>query len=194
MFFVITLPVQSSPLQINGGRRVSRAFSLIELLVVVAIVAILAGMTIAALSSKKGAEITQAGGMASDLSKLARQYALAKNTRTILVVAQVNDGGIERSAISVWDASTNQLEKWNLLPESVVATNAGPSSTVTLPTTFRGAPVLRADYFVFHPDGHMTQDLAQIPRLEVKPRRGDTANTFAVVFNALTGLSRIERQ
>lgn len=170
------------------------AFSLVELLVVIAIMAVLVSMGAATFSSKKGAEVSQAGGMISDLAKLARQHALSKNTRTALVIAQVNEGGVSRSAISVWDAATtNQLEKWNILPESVAATNSGVSSSLVLPTKFRGTPVASANLYCFYPDGHMTEDFSQSPRVEIKPRFGNAANTFSIVFNPFTGIGRIER-
>lgn len=65
-------------------------FSLIELLVVMAILSILVTLGVSTLANpKQGVEVAQAGGTLGDLASLARQHALSKNTRTVLVVAQI---------------------------------------------------------------------------------------------------------
>lgn len=170
-------------------------FSLVELLVVVAIMAVLIGFGASTLSTKKGAEVSQAGGMISDLAILARQNALAKNTKTVLVVAQIPDGAGTRSAVSIWDAATtNQLERWNLLPQSVVATNtSGFASATNFSCTFRGAAITPDDCYTFYPDGRMGDDLNQRPKLAVRPRVGNTENLYELVFNPLTGLTKVNR-
>lgn len=167
---------------------------MIELLVVVAILAILVGFGASALSTKKGAEVAQAGGLVSDLANLARQHALSKNTRTILVVAQVPGSGGMQSAVSIWDAATtNQLERWNLLPQSVMATNTSGFAMTTFPCTFRGTSLSSGDCYVFHPDGRMGDNLSQRPKLEVRARNGNSDNFYELVFNPLTGLTKVNR-
>ncbi len=167
---------------------------MIELLVVVAILAILVGFGASTLSTKKGAEIAQAGGLISDLANLARQHALAKNTKTILVVAQVPGSGGTHSAVSIWDAATtNQLERWNLLPQSVIATNTSGFTMTTFPCTFRGTSLSSGDCYVFYPDGRMGDNLSQRPKLEVRARTGNSDNIYELVFNPLTGLTKVNR-
>jgi hypothetical protein len=132
--------------------------------------------------------------MISDLANLARQNALAKNTKTVLVVAQVPANGGTRSAVSIWDAATtNQLERWNLLPESVVATNTSGFATTTFSCTFRGASISSGDCYTFYPDGRMGDNLNQRPKLAVQPRVGNSGNIYELVFNPLTGLTRVNR-
>lgn len=170
-------------------------FTLLELLVVMAVIGILTVMSLSLLSSKKGSEISLAGGIVSDLANLARQNALAKNTRTVLVLAQVSESGVSRSAVSIWDAAnTNQLEKWTLLPESVVATNAsGFPPPLTLPCVFRGQNITNGDCYVFYPDGHMSEDQTQVAKLAVQPRQGNPNDYYKLVFNPLTGTSKVSR-
>ncbi len=173
----------------------SSGFTLLEMLVVMAIIGILTVMSLSLLSSKKGSEISLAGGMVSDLAHLARQNALAKNTRTVLVLAQVSENGMPRSAVSIWDAATtNQLEKWTLLPESVVATNvSGFSPPFTLPCVFRGQSITNGDCYVFYPDGHMSEDQTQVAKLAIQARQGNASDFYKLVFNPLTGTSKVSR-
>ena len=59
----------------------SRAFSLIELVVVIAVLAIIAAFSVPAVTSMlQGSSLTQASQMLTDQVNLARQYGLSKNT------------------------------------------------------------------------------------------------------------------
>lgn len=185
----VSPPCPSRP----GGT--SAAFSLIELLVVVAVMGILLAMGASVFSSSKGAEVTKAGGVLTDLAHLARQNALSKNTRTMLVIGQVTEAGQPRSAASIWDAATtNQLERWNLLPVSVVAENSGSAQTAfTAPLTFRGSTVNNPEIYWFYPDGRMGDNLTDAPKLRVEPREGTAENFYELVFNPVTGTAKVNR-
>lgn len=175
----------------------SAAFSLIELLVVVAVMGILLAMGASVFSSSKGAEVTKAGGVLTDLAHLARQNALSKNTRTMLVIGQVTEAGQPRSAASIWDAATtNQLERWNLLPVSVVAENSGvPQDEFAgrAELKFRGAQVDDPQIYWFYPDGRMGDNLTNAPKLKVEPRQGEANNFYELIFNPVTGTAKVNR-
>jgi len=185
----------------GSGNQISKAdrsvgFSLIELLVVMAVMAILVTVGVSALSSpKQGEDVTRAGGTLGDLAGLARQYSLSKNTRTVLLVAQISDGGVTRSAASIWDASaTNQLEKWNLLPETVLATNSSDfAGTAFAGAKYRGQSLASPGTYWFYPDGRMGDDPSQIPKLKVLPQRGNLLDTYELIFNPTTGTFKASR-
>jgi len=182
----------SSP---SAHRNASKGFSLIELLVVVAVMGLLLAMGASVFSSQKGAEVSQAGGILTDLAHLARQNALSKNTRTMLVIGQVTEAGQSRSAASIWDAATtNQLERWNLLPLSVVAENSGSAQApFGAPLTYRGANVDDPEIYWFYPDGRMGDGLIAAPKLKVEPRQGMPENYYELVFNPVTGTAKVNR-
>lgn len=178
------------------ARRMFRnGFSIVELLIVIAIMVILASVGASTLSGKSGSEVTQAGNTVYDLAGLARQNALAKNTRTILVLAQISDAGTPRSAVSIWDAATtNQLEKWNLLPTAVIATNASADySVAAFQCRYRSSIVTNANFYEFYPDGRMVDDMTKKPRISVSPRSVNSPNRYTIEFNPLTGRGKIIR-
>jgi prepilin-type N-terminal cleavage/methylation domain-containing protein len=172
----------------------SRAFSLIELLVVVAILGLLAALAVGTLPAKSGAQVGQAGDTVSMLATLARQHAISKNALTVLVIAEDASGGLSRSVASVWDAgTTNQLEKWHLLPETVQAINTSAfSPDVFDGAKFRGKTLTNASAYWFYPDGRMGNDATRVPELTVRLRQGG-ANGYQLVFNPVIGTHRSVR-
>jgi prepilin-type N-terminal cleavage/methylation domain-containing protein len=170
------------------------AFSLVELLVVVAILGVLAALAAGVLPAKSGAQVGQAGDTVSTLATLARQHAISKNALTVLVIADVNSGGTFRSIASIWDAgTTNQLEKWNLLPEGVLATNTSTfPPDVFAGAKFRGQTLTNTSAYWFYPDGRMGNDPTRVPQLSVRPRQGG-ANSYQLVFNPVIGTHKSER-
>lgn len=93
----------------TGTPRTSSAFSLVELLVVVAIVSILLGLAIPAMNSMRSATgITRAGGLLSDQIALARQEAVNKGRDVeIRILPLVEDGFTNYSGIQLWIAETD---------------------------------------------------------------------------------------
>lgn len=180
-------------------------FSLIELLVVVAIIAILATIGTSSLSGPQTSQkVGAAGDTVTDLARLARQNALSKNALTYLRVAEVTDAGQSRTAVSIWEfdaSASKQVERWNLLPESIIATNETPTSlnfpTNGLTTPFRGStsPQIVATY-AFFPDGRMSADASSssaIPKLKILPRSGPQDNFYELVFNPVAGTVKVNR-
>lgn len=73
------LPFPNS-MKLKAPSFVARAFSLVELLVVVAVIAIIAGFAVPAVTTMiRGSQLTQGSQMVLDQMSLARQTALAKN-------------------------------------------------------------------------------------------------------------------
>ena len=172
------------------------AFSLVELLVVIAIIGILGAITLSIFSggSQNAINLTGAGNTVSGVAALARQAATTQRTRTVLVVAEVNDNGTPRSAVSIWDAqTTNQIEKWILLPVAVRATNTSADSdaTTNFACSYRGQNLIGVGY-PFTPGGQMG-DANRVPRLRLQPRQGDASNFFELVFSPVTGTAKTVR-
>lgn len=165
-----------------------------ELLVVIAIVSIMAALAASTLPVRPATQLTQAGETLSGLATLARQHAVSKNALTVLLVAEVSDGGSPRAIVSIWDAgTTNQLEKWNMLPEGIMLTNSSnfePDSFIG--AKFRGQAVSQSTAYWFYPDGRMGNDPSRVPQLSVLPQRGGP-NSYRIVFNPIIGTHKTER-
>ncbi len=118
-----------------------KAFSLIELLIVIAIMAIMVSLSIPAMNSiAQGNGVNRAGQTIGDMIILGRQEAVAKNrdveVRIINASAnQAGSGGL--IAVQLWeltDTSARPLSKVGRLPEGIaVSSNASLS------------PLLKAD-------------------------------------------------
>ena len=102
------------------------AFSLVELLVVVAIISIMAGLLTLGLQGVRAPAIRGAASQVTSGLSLARQVAITKNTKAALFIA--NDTGNGRIPYRHWsvgylDKSSGNwtlAKKWDPLPEGAV--------------------------------------------------------------------------
>lgn len=183
-----------------GSRGMARGFSLIELLVVVAILALLVGLGVGVLggsSSSRG--IDQAGNTVSGLAQLARQHASSMNALTALVVAQTREANEDRMIVSIWDFDSslkaNQVERWSMLPSTISLSTVNDSLPGTLSPsgiTYKNAAVTSPKYFWFYPDGRVG-DGNSVPTLKLEPSKGSKENTYELVFNPVVGTHKINR-
>lgn len=111
-------PIPDSP------REHSRAFSLVELLLVIAVLALAASLIAPAFSSLlQSSEITRGGQALADEINHARQLAAAKNRVVQLRLIRVEDGS-GFNAVQIWatdpDGSMRPQNKAAVLPQSAL--------------------------------------------------------------------------
>ena len=160
-----------------------RAYSLIELLAVMAILSALAGLTVGSLSPVRANALTTGGNQLADVLTLARQNSLAHHAFTAVVIKSTGDA--RYSSFCLFELTRNDdgtfaewkmTAPWRSLPEGVrfdpdpltgpaanfVNISPRPSIPLPLPATvqFRGQTInLPSDvaYQVFAPDGTLTK-------------------------------------
>lgn len=159
-----------------------RAYSLIELLAVMAIISALAGLTVGSLSPVKANALTAGGNQTADLLTAARQNSLARHAFTAVIIKSTGEARYgafclleltrnDDGAFSEWKMTA----PWRVLPEGIrfdpravagpanfVDTSSRPSTPLPLPASiqFRGSAVaLNSDaaYQIFAPDGTLTK-------------------------------------
>lgn len=103
-----------------------KAFSIIELLVVVAILAIMVTLSVPAISSiTQGNGVSRAGQTIGDMIILGRQEAVAKNRDVEVRIVEVpssQSGGGELAAIQLWElteSTAKPLSKVGRLPDGI---------------------------------------------------------------------------
>lgn len=99
-----------------------RAFSLIELLVVMAVAALLMGMTIAGFSGTDAGRLRGAGEAVSGMIGLARESAIASRDLSVLVIPQEGAKAYRTLAVftrSLTDSQWRQETPWKDLPRAV---------------------------------------------------------------------------
>lgn len=105
--------------------RTLRAFTLIELLMVVAIVATLLGLMLpAALGIASSSRLTNAGNQVHNLASLARQRAATNNTLTALILLGAQGATDDYRAFAVAEFQSGRgwvpVTGWEPLPEGII--------------------------------------------------------------------------
>ena len=158
-----------------------RAYSLIELLAVMAILSALAGLTVGSLSPVKANALTAGGNQIADLLTSARQNSLSRHAFTAVVIKST---GVARySAFCLFELTREDngtfsgwkmATPWRVLPDGIrfdpdafsgpaanfVDMSAPPSTPSPLPAIpFRGAALNLSDvaFQIFAPDGTLTK-------------------------------------
>ena len=110
--------------------RASNAFSLVELLVVVAIISIMAGILGLGLKGMKSSAIQGAASQVTSGLSLARQLAITKNTKAALLIETNSVNGrvpFRHWSVVYSNISSNNwtlAKKWEALPEGAVFVEA----------------------------------------------------------------------
>lgn len=136
--------------------RTQCGFTLVELLCVVIIMAVVFGLLAVSITQTRGPAVQVAAGQVASGLSLARQIAIAKNTRTQFIIAHTNSAGMPDEPFRYWtvvsyDDSSNpprwRMEKeWERLPQGVVFLNiaGGSYSTIAgdpIPAEASGQPL-----------------------------------------------------
>lgn len=176
----------------------ARGFSLIELLVVMAMVAILMALTVAGLSGiLRGASLASEAEGIAEVLREARGHAMGHNTVVEILFEDAENsaqGSVKRVRIqrhpSVWSYRQLLGADGTGVPEGE---DPWGQSTVRLDRTVIGDP---PENFAFFPNGSVRRGGIPVRvveftlRLEAEP---DSPNFARIVLNGLTGLPEVVR-
>ncbi len=200
-----------------------RAFTLTELLAVMAVITLLASLVAPSLNLNRGQSLTNAGNQIVDMVQQARQNSVAKNVMTALVVVgnssnpEANGRAIVLMELSGDPLKWTPITRWTTLPAGVVidpdAAKSGffaGSPTVDPPISlpaYAGTPVNMAGCAaqIFAPGGRLvttgiTNPISPLLHVVLgsvnnqQVQQQNAADYYNVVINRFTGLPKIDRQ
>jgi len=185
-------------------------FSLIELLVVVAIVVILAAVTVPATSSAlRGASLNQAGQLVSDQLSVARQEAVSKSQDVEVRFYRMTNGlvsgwkglRIVRIEQTPTGPVTNPVGRFVSLPDSVMISESSSLSPLMMNATAqsenmgsRGQLSYRA--FRFRPNGGLEVGVGSnnfVTLVNMQDIGASPANFYTIQINPLSGKATVYR-
>lgn len=182
------------------GRSRRDAFTLLELLVVMAIIGILVAMTTLSITNMgEGQKLTTGGNAAVDLINNARQIAKTKNTKTMVVMLDKGVDARRTFTVMEYDLAAgnwSQVDKWRKLPDGIAANEASLQnffvSTITnmnylnTQTNVVGA--------LFMPDGRPWGAVSNLVlQIENTNRSSSTNNYYKIIVNHSTGVPIVRR-
>ncbi len=168
------------------------AFSLIELLAVIAIIGLLAALSVVAMNGiRAGRDLEAASSATLGQLSLARQNALTKGTRTRWAIISTNDtrnndpSGFRRMQLEIFEPA---LRTWAPLGRSMVfpvGVVADPTRSTLLTNTSSGA----TNTVEFLGNGRSTLNPSDIHSLTLY-NPGNTNNFITIQFDPVSGRSR----
>jgi prepilin-type N-terminal cleavage/methylation domain-containing protein len=191
-----------------------RAFTLLELLVVIGIVGVLAGLSIPALGLAGARKLETTGTRIGQLIEMAQQTAISRNSMVAVIAVQGEPPrfalyelrpGNSTAAPTVQD--WEQISKWEAIPEGLTldlgaaSGSAQPLKPGTEVFAFgppeprmAGRPVAKADfsYLVYLPSGSLLQPTAASFRLAEGPGMAGL-NFFQFTVIPTTGRVIVDR-
>ncbi len=198
-----------------------RAFSLIELLVTVAIIGVLLSLSVTSFQGFQGSrKVSSAGSRVMSLFEAARENAIIKGQPTAIVMLLKNENSRRVfAAVQYEPAGTwKQISRWEIIPEGVLVDStqgrselpvafskeSSPTVSTDLPAlTFRGktyAPRTDYAYLIFMPDGSLYETgNCSVVLIEgdapggTVQRKGDGHNFFEILVNDVTGRVQASR-
>jgi prepilin-type N-terminal cleavage/methylation domain-containing protein len=185
-------------------QRQTAAFSLVELMVVLAIIGVLASLATFGLASlTKADQVETAGGLISSMLTQARSEAISRGRLVQLRIATSwgNDSSMNYRKLSIWvhplpddpvqppANSTDQfvqISQWKVLPQGVIVECSADPTSTTPPYVFASSP---GTYFL---NANLGNTISSVP-----VSGGTTANfawiqfgpTGAVSFPSQTGIA-----
>lgn len=160
------------------GNRAAHGFTLVELLVVAAIIAMMIGLSALAVRGVNTSAVSKAAAQVASGLSLARQTAITKNTSAAFLIANQTGEGFRNDAFRHWavvysnrGTDTWTLSKdWEALPNgAVIVESRGPNGGGQTYTTAT------------------SNSLAQSPGQQFTPSSFDETASFDVVNAAFSG-------